>query len=187
MCQRLLLALLDILIQSKYCFTSYASINISPFCYLIIVTENFICFNFYAMLFRYYQTNWLTEKSDIYSFGIVLLEIITNRPIIQQSREKPHLVEWVSFMITKGDIGSIMDPNLHQNYDIGSVWKAIEISMSCLSPSSIGRPNMSQVTKGLKECLISENSRISESRDVELRTSMDYSKDMYTEVIPEAR
>uniref|UniRef100_M4F3K7 Protein kinase domain-containing protein n=1 Tax=Brassica campestris TaxID=3711 RepID=M4F3K7_BRACM len=136
---------------------------------------------------EYYQTNWLTEKSDIYSFGIVLLEIITNRPIIQQSREKPHLVEWVSFMITKGDIGSIMDPNLHQNYDIGSVWKAIEISMSCLSPSSIGRPNMSQVTKGLKECLISENSRISESRDVELRTSMDYSKDMYTEVIPEAQ
>ncbi|KAL0774506.1 hypothetical protein Bca101_039657 [Brassica carinata] len=136
---------------------------------------------------EYYQTNWLTEKSDIYSFGIVLLEIITNRPIIQQSREKPHLVEWVSFMITKGDIGSIMDPNLHQNYDIGSVWKAIEIAMSCLSPSSIGRPNMSQVAKGLKECLISENSRISESRDVELRTSMDYSKDMYTEVIPEAR
>ncbi|CAN7018324.1 unnamed protein product [Brassica oleracea var. botrytis] len=136
---------------------------------------------------EYYQTNWLTEKSDIYSFGIVLLEIITNRPIIQQSREKPHLVEWVSFMITKGDIGSIMDPNLHQNYDIGSVWKAIEIAMSCLSPSSIGRPNMSQVAKGLKECLISENSRISESRDVELRTSMDYSKDMYTEVIPEAQ
>ncbi|KAG5401668.1 hypothetical protein IGI04_016275 [Brassica rapa subsp. trilocularis] len=130
---------------------------------------------------EYYQTNWLTEKSDIYSFGIVLLEIITNRPIIQQSREKPHLVEWVSFMITKGDIGSIMDPNLHQNYDIGSVWKAIEIAMSCLSPSSIGRPNMSQVAKGLKECLISENSRISESRDVELRTSIDYSKDMYTE------
>ncbi|WZY89966.1 hypothetical protein YC2023_046701 [Brassica napus] len=136
---------------------------------------------------EYYQTNWLTEKSDIYSFGIVLLEIITNRPIIQQSREKPHLVEWVSFMITKGDIGSIIDPNLHQNYDIGSVWKAIEIAMSCLSPSSIGRPNMSQVAKGLKECLISENSRISESRDVELRTSIDYSKDMYTEVIPEAR
>ncbi|KAL0740887.1 hypothetical protein Bca4012_082400 [Brassica carinata] len=50
-----------------------------------------------------------------------------------------------------------------------------------------GRPNMSQVANGLKECLISENSRISESRDVELRTSMDYSKDMYTEVIPEAR
>ncbi|CAF2283796.1 BnaA04g16790D [Brassica napus] len=136
---------------------------------------------------EYYQTNWLTEKSDIYSFGIVLLEIITNRPIIQQSREKPHLVEWVSFMITKGDIGSIIDPNLHQNYDIGSVWKAIEIAMSCLSPSSIGRPNMSQVAKGLKECLISENSRISESRDVELRTSIDYSKDMYTEVIPEAQ
>ncbi|CDY39524.1 BnaC04g15230D [Brassica napus] len=49
---------------------------------------------------EYYQTNWLTEKSDIYSFGIVLLELISNRPIIQPSREKPHLVDWISFMIT---------------------------------------------------------------------------------------
>ncbi|KAG2308517.1 hypothetical protein Bca52824_028265 [Brassica carinata] len=141
--------------------------------------------------FTYTEVQEMTNNFDRAlgegGFGIVLLEIITNRPIIQQSREKPHLVEWVSFMISKGDIGSIMDPKLHQNYDIGSVWKAIEIAMPCLSPSSIGRPNMSQVANGLKECLISENSRISESRDVELRTSMDYSKDMYTEVIPEAR
>lgn len=109
---------------------------------------------------RYYQTNWLTEKSDIYSFGIVLLEIITNRPIIQQSREKSNLVEWVSFMITKGDLRNIMDPNLQQNYDVGSVWKAIEVAMSCVSPSSTRRPNMSRVANDLKVCLVSENSRI---------------------------
>lgn len=135
---------------------------------------------------RYYQTNWLTEKSDIYSFGIVLLEIITNQPIIQQSREKPHIVDWVSFMIGKGDIRNIMDPNLHQNYDIGSVWKAIEVAMSCVSPSSIGRPNMSRVANDLKECLISENSRTGESRDMESE-SKEFSVGIYTEVTPKAR
>ncbi|CAA7017668.1 unnamed protein product [Microthlaspi erraticum] len=136
---------------------------------------------------EYYQTNWLTEKSDIYSFGIVLLEIITNQPIIQKSREKPDLVEWISSMITKGDIKSIMDPNLHQNYDIGSVWKAIEVAMSCVSPSSIRRPNMSRVVNDLKECLLSENSRTGESRDVESKGSMEFSRGIYTEVIPKAR
>lgn len=113
--------------------------------------------------------------------------MITNRPIIQQSREKPHLVEWVSFMITKGDIRNIMDPNLHHNYDIGSVWKAIEIAMSCVNLSSTRRPNMSQVVNELKECLISETSRIGEGRDMESKGSMDYSKDIYNEVIPQAR
>ncbi|CAA7017662.1 unnamed protein product [Microthlaspi erraticum] len=82
---------------------------------------------------EYYQTNWLTEKPHL---GVVLLEIITNQPIIQQSREKPHLVEWISSIITKGDIKKLMDPNLHQNYDTGSVWKAIEVAMSCVSLSS---------------------------------------------------
>ncbi|CAH8357025.1 unnamed protein product [Eruca vesicaria subsp. sativa] len=136
---------------------------------------------------EYYQTNWLTEKSDIYSFGIVLLELITNCPIIQPSREKPHLVDWISFMITNGDITNIVDPHLHQNYDIGSVWKAIEIAMSCVSPSSAGRPNMSRVANDLKECLIAEESRIGERQDMESKSSMNYSRDSYTEMSPKAR
>ncbi|KAL1211215.1 putative leucine-rich repeat receptor-like protein kinase [Cardamine amara subsp. amara] len=136
---------------------------------------------------EYYKTNWLTEKSDIYSFGIVLLEIITNRPIIQQSREKLNLVEWVSFMVSKGDLRNIMDPNLHQNYDKGSVWKAIEIAMSCVSPSSARRPNMSRVANDLKDCLAAENSRVREGRERESKSSMEFSVDIYTDMIPKAR
>ncbi|ESQ30275.1 hypothetical protein EUTSA_v10011248mg [Eutrema salsugineum] len=67
---------------------------------------------------EYYRTNWLTEKSDVYSFGIVLLEIITNRSVIDQTREKPHIAEWVGLMLTKGDITSIMDPSLNGDYMI---------------------------------------------------------------------
>ncbi|WZZ50340.1 hypothetical protein YC2023_050447 [Brassica napus] len=118
---------------------------------------------------EYYQTNWLTEKSDIYSFGIVLLELISNRPIIQPSH------------ITK-----IVDPQLQRNYDIGSVWKAIEIAMSCVSPSSTGRPNMSRVANDLKECLMSEESRVGESQDMESQSSMYYSRDI-SEMSPKAR
>ncbi|AEC08196.1 Leucine-rich repeat protein kinase family protein [Arabidopsis thaliana] len=136
---------------------------------------------------EYYQTNWLTEKSDVYSFGIVLLEIITNRPIIQQSREKPHLVEWVGFIVRTGDIGNIVDPNLHGAYDVGSVWKAIELAMSCVNISSARRPSMSQVVSDLKECVISENSRTGESREMNSMSSIEFSMGIDTEVIPKAR
>lgn len=129
----------------------------------------------------------MTEKSDVYCFGILLLEIITNRPIIEQSREKPHIVEWVGFIVTKGDIGNIIDPNLHRDYDIGSAWKAIELAMSCVNLSSTRRPSMSRVVSDLKECLISENSRTGESREMNSMSSIEFSMDINTEVIPKAR
>ncbi|EOA39639.1 hypothetical protein CARUB_v10008273mg [Capsella rubella] len=136
---------------------------------------------------EYYRTNWLTEKSDVYSFGIVLLEIITNRPVVDQSREKPHIAEWVGVMLTKGDIKSIMDPSLNEDYDSNSVWKAVELAMCCLNPSSARRPTMSQVVIELNECLASENSRGGMSRDMDSKSSIDVSLTFDTEVSPRAR
>nr|VDD61052.1 unnamed protein product [Brassica oleracea] len=59
---------------------------------------------------EYHRTNSLSEKSDIYSFGIVLLEIITNQPVIDKTRERTHINEWAVLMLTKGDIRNIIDP-----------------------------------------------------------------------------
>ena len=139
------------------------------------------------MLFRYYQTNWLSEKSDIYSFGIVLLEIITNRPIIDHAREKTHIVEWIRLMLQKGDIGNIIDPNIVQEYDSGSVWKALELAMSCVNNSSTGRPTMSRVVNDLKDCLAYENSRSGGSVDKSSKGSIEVSMNFSTEMIPKAR
>ncbi|AEC06304.2 Leucine-rich repeat protein kinase family protein [Arabidopsis thaliana] len=102
---------------------------------------------------EYYQKNWLTEKSDVYSFGIVLLEIITGQPVIEQSRDKSYIVEWAKSMLANGDIESIMDRNLHQDYDTSSSWKALELAMLCINPSSTLRPNMTRVAHELNECL----------------------------------
>ncbi|CAN7121938.1 BnaA02g06960D [Brassica napus] len=100
---------------------------------------------------EYYRTSRLGEKSDVYSFGIVLLEMITNQPVIDQSRQKSHITQWVGFMLNRGDITKIMDPNLHKDYESRSVWRALELAMSCVNPSSVNRPNMSQVANELKE------------------------------------
>uniref|UniRef100_A0A1J3D089 Putative LRR receptor-like serine/threonine-protein kinase n=1 Tax=Noccaea caerulescens TaxID=107243 RepID=A0A1J3D089_NOCCA len=136
---------------------------------------------------EYYRTNWLTEKSDVYSFGIVLLEMITNRPVIDKSRDKPYIAEWVGLMLTKGDIKSIMDPSLNGDYDSGSVWKAVELAMSCLHPSSARRPTMSHVVIALNECLAAENSRGGASREMDSKSSIEVSLTYDTEVIPMAR
>ncbi|XP_010545649.1 PREDICTED: probable LRR receptor-like serine/threonine-protein kinase At1g51820 isoform X2 [Tarenaya hassleriana] len=136
---------------------------------------------------EYYRTNWLTEKSDVYSFGIVLLEIITNRPVIDQTREKPHITEWVGLMLTRGDIGNIMDPKLYGDYDRNSVWKVVELGMSCVNPSSSRRPNMSQVVIELNECLASEKSRVGTSGEMDSKSSIEVSMTYATELSPKAR
>ena len=136
---------------------------------------------------RYYRTSRLTEKSDVYSFGIVLLEMITNEPVIDQARAKTHITEWVGFELNSGDISSIMDPNLHGDYDSRSAWRALELAMSCANPSSTRRPSMSQVVIEQKECLVSENSRRNMSRGMESQSSAEVNIIFDTGMFPMAR
>ncbi|KAF8083409.1 hypothetical protein N665_0775s0011 [Sinapis alba] len=63
------------------------------------------------------------------------------------------------FMILKGDIRDIIDPKLMGDFDTNGVWKAIELAMSCVNPTSNCRPKMPHVVMELKECLESEITR----------------------------
>ncbi|KAJ4890477.1 Leucine-rich repeat protein kinase family protein [Raphanus sativus] len=110
--------------------------------------------------------------SDVYSFGIVLLEIITNQSMLDQTREKRHIEEWTAFMRNRGDITGTMDPNLHGDYNSHSAWRALELAMLCANPSSEKRPNMFQVVIELKECLTSEISMKSNEQDMDSQSSL---------------
>ncbi|XP_022997845.1 LRR receptor-like serine/threonine-protein kinase IOS1 [Cucurbita maxima] len=102
---------------------------------------------------EYYSSYKLTEKSDVYSFGIVILELITGRPVLVKTSEKSHIIQWVDSNINQGDIYSIIDPNIKDDCNTNSVWKAVDIGMSCTARNPINRLTMSQVVSELKECL----------------------------------
>ncbi|XP_062088376.1 probable LRR receptor-like serine/threonine-protein kinase At1g51880 [Humulus lupulus] len=142
---------------------------------------------------EYYISNWLNEKSDVYSFGIVLLEIITARPVVATTQQNNHIIQWVSSMIAKGNIKSILDPRLEVDVvDINTVWKVIEISMACVSKTSTSRPTMSRVALDLNECLTTSitrnNSHLDETHE-HSTTDLDeiISKNMASEFSPVAR
>ncbi|CAB4272451.1 unnamed protein product [Prunus armeniaca] len=137
---------------------------------------------------EYYLSNMLNEKSDVYSFGIVLLEIITSRPALSKTHEKIHIGQWVSFMVEKGDIRSIVDSRLEGNFNSNSAWKAVEVALACVSSSSTKRPTMSQVVTELKECLAAEFARNKEIRDTDSNDSNELmSLKFTTEMRPLAR
>ncbi|XP_013591815.1 PREDICTED: putative receptor-like protein kinase At3g46340 isoform X1 [Brassica oleracea var. oleracea] len=136
---------------------------------------------------EYYRTGRLAEMSDVYSFGILLLEIITNQRVLDQTREKSHIGEWTAFMLNRGDITGIMDLNLHGDYSSHSAWRALELAMLCANPSSEKRPNMSQVAFELKECLTSEISMKSKDQDMDSQSSPEVSMSCDTKGLPSAR
>ncbi|KAL0719035.1 hypothetical protein Bca4012_068359 [Brassica carinata] len=131
-----------------------------------------------ALIYEYMANGDLREHMS---------EIITNQPVINQSREKPHIAEWVGLMLTKGDIKTIVDPKLYGDYDSGSVWRAVELAMSCLNPSSARRPTMSQVVIELNECLAYENSRGGTSQNMNSQSSIEMSMNFDIGVTPDAR
>ncbi|KAJ4717964.1 protein kinase family protein [Melia azedarach] len=137
---------------------------------------------------EYYISNRLTEKSDVYSFGVVLLEIITSKPAIEKSAEKTHISEWVSFKLAKADIRNIVDRRLQGDFDINSVWKAVEIAMACVSLTSAKRPTMNQVVIELNESLAIEIARKKVGKD---NVSNDFGESislvMSTELSPQVR
>uniref|UniRef100_A0A1J3FR72 non-specific serine/threonine protein kinase n=1 Tax=Noccaea caerulescens TaxID=107243 RepID=A0A1J3FR72_NOCCA len=135
---------------------------------------------------EYYRTNWLSETSDVYSFGVVLLEIVTNQPVIEKTRERPHINEWVGFMLTKGDIRSIVDPKLMGDYDTNGAWKIVELALACVNPSSNRRPTMAHVVMELNECAALEIARRQGSETMNSMGSFDYSSSA-SEFAPGAR
>lgn len=114
---------------------------------------------------RYYATNQLKEKSDVYTFGVVLLELITGQPPILVNPKKIHIVKWVNACIARGDAKDLVDQRMEEKFDMESVWKAVDIAMECVKPSSTERPSMSQVVIELKNCFASDGngSRYSQS------------------------
>ncbi|CAN7134681.1 unnamed protein product [Brassica rapa subsp. narinosa] len=101
-----------------------------------------------------FKTNELNEKSDIYSFGVVLLEMITGKAVISESETKRvHVSDWViSILKSTNDVSNVVDAKMRGDFDANSVWKIVELALASVSQNIVDRPNMQQIVRGLKEC-----------------------------------
>ncbi|CAM6048068.1 unnamed protein product [Sphagnum compactum] len=108
---------------------------------------------------EYYMNQQLTEKSDVFSFGIVLLEIICGRQPINtalQDRNQWNIGEWAKPHLEAGDIHSVIDKALDNKFNEESVWKVAQIAMMSIDPHGVNRPSMRQVVRNLREAIAME-------------------------------
>eukprot|EP01018_Ginkgo_biloba_P026476 Gb_40646 [translate_table: standard] len=104
---------------------------------------------------EYAVNNNLTEKSDVCSFGVVILEIISGRwPIHRNSSgEQTPIVSWARALIYQGNIEAILDPKAGNIYNMSAMWKVAELAMACTENQSNDRPTMNEVVMELKETI----------------------------------
>ncbi|KAL3833436.1 hypothetical protein ACJIZ3_008172 [Penstemon smallii] len=104
---------------------------------------------------RYASTGKLTEKSDVFSFGVVLLELITGRRPVDASQPlgDESLVEWARPLLTQAleteDFGDLVDSRLETNFVPSEMLRMIEAAAACVRHLASKRPKMSQVARAL--------------------------------------
>lgn len=99
---------------------------------------------------EYAYTLRVNEKSDIYSFGVVILELVTGKLPNDPEFGEKDLVKWVCATLEQKGMDHVFDPKLNVCFR-EEMSKVINIGLVCVSALPINRPSMRRVVKMLQD------------------------------------
>ncbi|ONI05648.1 hypothetical protein PRUPE_5G016800 [Prunus persica] len=102
---------------------------------------------------EYVSTGQLTTKCDIYSFGVVLLELLTGRRAMDKSRPKSeqNLIDWAKpYLSSTRRLRYVMDPRLSGQYSVKGAKEIAHLALQCISLSPKDRPRMPAIIETLE-------------------------------------
>ncbi|XP_073126295.1 serine/threonine-protein kinase-like protein At3g51990 [Henckelia pumila] len=93
----------------------------------------------------------LSTKTDVFSFGILLLEIISGRKAIDVGHSPPSIVDWAIPLIRKGNLLDIYDPRIGPPKDVSVRKHLAVVAAKCVRSCRERRPSMRDVVECLSE------------------------------------
>ncbi|KAK3424552.1 hypothetical protein EUGRSUZ_F01332 [Eucalyptus grandis] len=101
---------------------------------------------------EYAMHGYLTDKADIYSFGVVALEVVSGQCNIsyQKKDECFHLLDWARELKERGNLIDLVDARLGSHFDKEQVLAMIKVALLCTNATPTLRPVMSSVVSMLE-------------------------------------
>ncbi|KAI3990976.1 hypothetical protein MKX01_026160 [Papaver californicum] len=126
---------------------------------------------------EYLSTGRSSEKTDVFEYGITLLELCTGQRAIDFSRLEEEdnvlLLDHIKKLLKEKRLQDIVDGNLKQNYDPKEVETIIQVALLCTQSSPEDRPKMAEVVSMLQGVGLTE--RWAEWEQLEVVRSQEYS------------
>ncbi|KAB5547820.1 hypothetical protein DKX38_011226 [Salix brachista] len=101
---------------------------------------------------EYASTGMLNERSDLYSFGVLIMELISGRNPVDYSRppEEANLIDWLKRMVSNRNPEGVLDPKLPEKPILRALKRALLVALRCVDPNAQKRPKMGHIVHMLE-------------------------------------
>ncbi|GMI88371.1 SOMATIC EMBRYOGENESIS RECEPTOR-LIKE KINASE 3, BRI1-associated receptor kinase [Hibiscus trionum] len=103
---------------------------------------------------EYLSTGKSSEKTDVFGYGVMLLELITGQRAFDLARlandDDVMLLDWVKGLLEERKLETLVDSDLDGNYIDAEVEHLIQVALLCTQGSPMERPKMAEVVRMLE-------------------------------------
>ncbi|XVE85107.1 hypothetical protein DITRI_Ditri17bG0065500 [Diplodiscus trichospermus] len=138
---------------------------------------------------EYLSTGQSSEKTDVFGFGILLLELITGQKALDFGRaanQKGVMLDWVKKLHQEGKLSLLVDKDLKGNFDRIELEEMVQVALLCTQFNPLHRPRMSEVLRMLEGDGLAEKWEASQKVETPRYRSCDNQPQRYSDFIEES-
>ncbi|KAG6414413.1 hypothetical protein SASPL_127135 [Salvia splendens] len=94
---------------------------------------------------EYFMHGVVDEKTDVFAFGVFLLELVSGKRPVDSSHQSLH--SWAKPILSRGDLKEVIDPRLGDDYNIVHLNRLAFAASLCIRASPIWRPTITEVVE----------------------------------------